>query len=91
MSESRDRKISYYERNSEARRAYQRAYYAEKKAEIRRMKEVQEYLEPQKREAYLSYQRNYYFKNREKLLSARRDRYHASRNRILDSGDPEKG
>jgi hypothetical protein len=79
MSDSGSSKTDYYERNKEARRAYQRAYYAEKRAEMRRQREVEGYLEPEKRKKYLTYQREYYFANRERLLRIRRERYLAAR------------
>ena len=65
---------SYYERNSEERRAYQREYYAKNKEVLKRKKEIEAELEPEKVEKTSKYQRDYYYENRNKLLKARKDR-----------------
>lgn len=68
----------YYERNKEARKAYQKAYYTLKKAQIRRKRELDTELCPEKTLKVQEYQRNYYLTNRHKLIEKRRLRYLAS-------------
>lgn len=66
---------SYYKRNTEARKEYQKTYYAEKKDILRRKREIDAELNPEKQEKYREYQRNYYLENRQKLLERKRLRY----------------
>lgn len=66
---------SYYEANKEARRAYQREYYARNKENLRRKKELMAELEPEKIKEIRKYQREYYLKNRQTLQRKRRERY----------------
>jgi len=70
---------SYYRRKAEERKAYQREYYARMKNVLRRQRELQEVLEPEKADARRQYYKEYYAKNREALVSKRRDRYRKSR------------
>jgi hypothetical protein len=70
---------SYYDRHKEERRLYQKEYYRQNCEAIRRKKELDALFEPSKKERLLSYQRNYYFANRERLLKARHDRYMAKK------------
>jgi hypothetical protein len=74
---------SYYERNKEARKAYQKTYYDANKASILRRKELKTELEPEKAEALREYQRKYYLENRKRLLDMKRKRY------LAKSGDAE--
>jgi hypothetical protein len=66
---------SYYETNKEARRAYQREYYTRNKEALKRKKELQAELEPDKLKEIRKYQREYYLKNRQTLQRKRRERY----------------
>ena len=66
---------SYYKRNTEARKAYQKAYYAEKKDLLKRKRELDSHLSPEKVQKMQDYQRNYYLTNRQKLLARKKLRY----------------
>jgi hypothetical protein len=66
---------TYYARFKEARKAYQRCYYERNKEVIRRKKELDATLHPEKFQKIRGYQREYYLKNREKLLQRKRERY----------------
>jgi hypothetical protein len=66
---------SYYKRNTEARKAYQKAYYAEKKDQLKRKRELDAHLSPEKVQKMQAYQRNYYLTNRQKLLARKKLRY----------------
>ena len=68
---------SYYERNADARKAYQRAYYAQIKGQLRRQREIDGEIRPEKVQKRREYQRNYYLANREKLLNRKREQYRA--------------
>lgn len=72
--------LSYYSRNKEARKAYQKAYYHRNKDVIRRQKELNATLNPEKLEKIRHYQREYYLKNREILLRKRKEKYLARKN-----------
>jgi hypothetical protein len=65
---------SYYALNKEARKEYQRRYYAENRHKMRRQRELREVLEPDKAEAYRDYQRAYYLEHRTELMAKRRER-----------------
>jgi len=69
---------SYYDRNKEARKAYQKTYYAERQGELRRKRELEPLLHPDKYEKKRAYQREYYLTFRAKLLSNKRIRYRDS-------------
>ena len=66
---------SYYDKNKDARKAYQMEYYTLNKELLRRKREIQAELEPEKTEKQRNYQRNYYLANRERLLLARKHQY----------------
>jgi len=66
---------SYYNRNKDTRKAYQKAYYEANKERMRRKKELDSVLQPEKLKKVQDYQRQYYLKNRQKLLEKRRHRY----------------
>lgn len=72
-------KDSYYERNKEARKAYQREYYRNNRQRILRKLELTRHLEPEKVEAQRKYNRDYYLANREKILAKRREKYQAKK------------
>ena len=71
---------SYYDRNKEARKEYQKAYYEAKKGDLRRKRELEAELNPEKQEKNRNYQRNYYLTNRQKLLDRKRLRYNDAKN-----------
>jgi hypothetical protein len=79
---------SYYSKNTEARKAYQKRYYGKNRFQINRKRLIDAELEPEKYEAYISYQRDYYLRNREQLLATRRQkrRDRASGIRHLEGG-----
>jgi|TARA_Y100000996_G_C21993402_1_gene425575 hypothetical protein len=66
---------SYYERNKEARCAYQREYYKSNKARINKKRQIDEAVDPEKAKKRLEYNRAYYRKNRKRLLEERAKRY----------------
>tara|TARA_R110002020_G_scaffold78372_3_gene197112 strand:- start:2025 stop:2312 length:288 start_codon:yes stop_codon:yes gene_type:complete len=66
---------SYYERNKEARCAYQREYYKNNKDRINRKRQIDEATDPEKTHRRLSYNRAYYRKHRKRLLEERAKRY----------------
>lgn len=73
---------SYYDRNKEARKAYQMSYYKAKKEDLRRKRELDAELNPEKRDKVREYQRNYYLTNRHKLLERKKLRYTNEKNAI---------
>ena len=68
-------KASYYERNREARCAYQREYYKNNKDKINKKRQIDEAVDPEKAEKRLQYNRDYYRKHRKRLLAMRAERY----------------
>ena len=66
---------SYYERNSEERRAYQKDYYRRNKKRIHSKRANAEKADPTKKKARLEYNRAYYLKNRTRILQERARRY----------------
>jgi predicted PP-loop superfamily ATPase len=68
-------KESYYARFTEERKAYQKAYYNKNKEVLKRKKELDASLKPEKLEKVRKYQHEYYLKNRQKLLERKRLRY----------------
>jgi hypothetical protein len=66
---------SYYDRNKEARKDYQKEYYALNQEFLRRKREIQKELEPEKAVKKKSYQKSYYLANRDRLLAERKRRY----------------
>lgn len=77
---------TYYAQNKEARKEYQRRFYAENRHKMRRQRELREVLEPDKAEAYRAYQRTYYALHRTELMAKRRERDRRKRN--PESGIP---
>ena len=74
QDDENNRASSYYALNKEARKEYQRRYYAENRHKMRRQRELREVLEPDKAEAYRDYQRSYYLEHRTELTAKRRER-----------------
>jgi len=70
---------SYYKRNREARKDYQKAYYEAKKSELRRKRELDAELNPEKQEKTRKYQREYYLTNRQNLLERKKLRYNEAK------------
>jgi len=68
-------KTTYYDRNKEARCAYQREYYKKNKDKINKKRQIDEAVDPEKAERRLQYNRDYYRKHRKKLLAMRAARY----------------
>ena len=68
-------KESYYARFADERKAYQKAYYAKNKEALKRKKELDATLKPEKVKKVQEYQHNYYLANRQKLLERKRLRY----------------
>jgi len=65
---------NYYERNKEARKEYQKRYYAEQKGVLRRKRELTAELNPESVTLQRRYQRDYYLKNRTFLLAKKKKR-----------------
>ena len=80
---------TYYALNKEARKEYQRRYYAENRHKMRRQRELREVLEPDKAEAYRNYQRTYYALHRTELMAKRRARDQRKRNPESGIQSPE--
>lgn len=70
-----DEQQSYYERNKQARREYQRDYYLKNRKSILRKAQLRSELEPEKAEKAKKYQRKYYFENREAILAEKKQKY----------------
>jgi|14BtaG_2_1085337.scaffolds.fasta_scaffold29011_2 hypothetical protein len=70
---------SYYTRNKQARKEYQRQYYHNNRQKILRKMELRRHLEPDKTEELKKYNRDYYLKNRERILARRREKYRAQK------------
>lgn len=70
-----DKPDTYYTRNKQARRAYQRAYYEANRKAILRQAQLRSELEPEKAEKIRVYQKSYYLKNREAILARKREKY----------------
>jgi hypothetical protein len=65
---------SYYSQNKEARKEYQKRYYAEQKSVLRRKRELTAELNPESVTLQRRYQRDYYLKNRTFLLAKKKKR-----------------
>lgn len=65
---------SYYSQNKEARKEYQKRYYAEQKSVLRRKRELTAELNPESVTLQRRYQRDYYLKNRTSLLAKKKKR-----------------
>ena len=69
---------TYYERNREARREYQRQYYHRNSERIKRKRELDEVLEPDKVVSRKEYNQKYYIKNRV-IISEKRKQFALSK------------
>ncbi len=74
-----DEQQSYYERNKQARREYQREYYLKNRNIILRKAQLRGELEPEKAAKAKKYQRKYYFENREAILLDKKQKYLAKK------------
>jgi len=70
---------SYYKRNKEARKEYQKAYYGARKDDLRRKRELDAELNPEKQDKIRKYQREYYLTNRKSLLERKKLRYDSAK------------
>jgi len=68
---SEENEPTYYETNRETRLMYQRAYYKRNSERIKRKNELDSVLEPDRVVAKREYQREYFAKNRAKILKKR--------------------
>jgi hypothetical protein len=66
------KKQEYYNSKRDERLKYQQEYYLRNKERISRKKEVDNLIDPEKREALYVYNQNYYLKNRDRLRENRR-------------------
>jgi hypothetical protein len=67
-------KVNYYSENKEARKEYQKRYYAEQKSVLKRKRELTAELNPESVTLQRRYQRDYYLKNRTFLLAKKKKR-----------------
>jgi hypothetical protein len=68
---SEENEPTYYETNRETRLMYQRSYYKRNSERIKRKNELDSVLEPDRIIAKREYQREYFAKNRAKILEKR--------------------
>ena len=66
-----EKKHQYYLKNKEARKEYQRAYYAANKRKILKKRELDLLADPELAEKKRAYNRAYYLKNRARLKARR--------------------
>lgn len=66
-----EKKHQYYLKNKEARKEYQRAYYAANKRKILKKRELDLLADPELVEKKRAYNRAYYLKNRARLKARR--------------------
>lgn len=66
------KKHEYYLKNHEARKAYQRKYYAANKAKILKQRALELLAEPELVDKKRAYNRAYYLKNRARLKALRK-------------------
>ena len=66
---------SYYAKNREARKEYQRQYYRNNRQQVLRALELRKFLDPDYESKARSYQKDYYLRNREAILAKRRMAY----------------
>jgi hypothetical protein len=72
-----DKADSYYGRNQDARKDYQRQYYLNNKDRIMSKRRVEELADPEKFEQRKDYNKSYYLKNKERILKRRAEVYAA--------------
>jgi len=68
------KKQEYYKTNRDSRLTYQKAYYRNNAQLVKRKRELQETLEPEKYEKQREYQRAYYLENRARIREHRANR-----------------
>jgi len=83
------KKQEYYQKNREARIAYQKAYYQKNRHVISRKREVREFLDPEEREAMSRYNKDYYARNRERIKARRKAKAEQDRRKDQRFGTPE--
>ena len=66
---------NYYTRNKQARKEYQRKDSLENKERIKAKRRLEELQNPERFEERKDYNKNYYIKNREKILQRRAEAY----------------
>mgnify|MGYP003113903701 FL=1 len=71
MWRNMDKEDSYYGRNRDARKDYQRQYYLNNKDRIMSKRRVEELADPEKFEQRKDYNKSYYLKNKERILKRR--------------------
>ena len=77
---------TYYQKNREARRAYQKEYYKLHAELIKRKRELEIVLDPEKVDARKMYNRAYFQKNRASIMEKRAKRRNSTRaNRVTSS------
>lgn len=77
MGRNMDKEDSYYGRNRDARKDYQRQYYLNNKDRIMSKRRVEELAAPEKFEQRKDYNKSYYLKNKERILKRRAEVYAA--------------
>ena len=77
MGRNMDKENSYYGRNQDARKDYQRQYYLNNKDRIMSKRRVEEIADPEKFEERKEYNKSYYLKNKERILKRRAEVYAA--------------
>jgi hypothetical protein len=68
------KKQEYYRKNRESRIRYQKSYYERNRNVIKRKREVNNFLEPEQKEALSRYNKDYYARNRDRIRAQRRAR-----------------
>lgn len=71
--------ISYYARNKESRKNYQREYYKTNRDKIKTKRQYDETNNPSLKEARKEYNSNYYKNNKARILARRRELYKAKK------------
>lgn len=66
---------SYYSKNKQSRKNYQKQYYANNRDRIRRKRMMEELEDPEKFEARKAYNRTYYQQNKDRILKKRAELY----------------
>ena len=74
-----ENETSYYSRNRDARRAYQKKYYKNNRDGIKIKRKYAELDNPELEAARKEYNSNYYKNNKNKILARRRELYRAKK------------
>lgn len=69
-----NKKQEYYKTNRDSRLTYQKTYYRNNAQLVKRKRELQEHLEPEKYDKQREYQRAYYLENRARIKERRANR-----------------